>query len=191
MIGKVKGTLLSIEGNIGLIQTPSGIAYEVFLHPAVLNHPLNTEFEVDTYFHVREDVQILFGFRTLREKLLFKMLIGVSGVGPKTAFQVISFSNEDDFIRAIKENDAEYFSRVPGLGKKTALKIILELSSKMNTEFEIKQLVVSEEDKTVIDALVSLGFKSQEAKQIFQKIPKDLTLEQKITAGIRLATNKN
>lgn len=189
MIGKVKGILSEINGNVGLIETPNGIFYEVILPASFLNTKPGEPFEIYTHFHVREDVQQLFGFKSKKEQAFFKLLISVNGVGPKTAFQIVSFSNADDLIEAIKKNDSGFFARVPGLGKKTALKIILELASKLDATFELEQQYVSEDDKMVVDALVSLGFKSQEAKEIMKKLPKDLTLEQKIKEGLKLGSS--
>lgn len=189
MIGKIKGILSEVEANQALIETPGGVFYEVYLSNAILSaiHP-GDNVEVYTYFHVREDLQILFGFQEKKEYHVFKLLLSVSGVGPKTAFTVISHGTADKLIQAATTNDVEYFSKIPGLGKKTALKILLELSQKLKAEFSLENLVVSEDDKTVIDALVSLGFKSSEAKQILTKIPKDLSIEDKITEVLKLTS---
>ncbi|MBI1863257.1 Holliday junction branch migration protein RuvA [Candidatus Microgenomates bacterium] len=190
MIGKVKGILSEVNGNVALIELPTGLFYEVFLPAALLASPIGQPIEIYTHFHVREDIQVLFGFNSKKEQDFFKLLIGVNGVGPKTAFQIVSFASADDMIEAVKQNDSGFFARVPGLGKKTALKIILELASKLDAAFELEQQYVSEEDKTVVDALVSLGFKSHDAKEIMKKLPKDLTLEQKIKEGLRLGSSK-
>lgn len=189
MIGRIKGKLTELEGNIGLIETSSGISYEIFLTSSALSkNKIGSPIELYTFLQVREDAQILFGFETRSEQKLFKLLTGVSGVGPKTAFTVVSFSKEDELLAAVRANDVSYFERVPGLGKKTAMKIVLELSQKLDSEFELKKMYLSEEDKTVIDALVSLGFKTQEARKMFSKIPTNLTVEEKIREGLRLIT---
>ena len=146
------------------------------------------EIEVFTYLQVRDDALILFGFNSKQEYYFFKLLLAVPGVGPKTAFSVISFSKINDLTQAVKENNSDYFSKVPGLGKKTAMKIILELSHKLSSEFQLEKMYLSEEDKVVIDALVSLGFKSNEAKKILSKLDKNLSLEEKIKEGLKLGT---
>lgn len=188
MIGKIRGNLVEVSGNLGLLETVSGVFYEVYLPASLISSLLPTPLEIYTYLHVREDAQILFGFAGKREHDLFILLLSVSGVGPKTAFSISSFFKSDELIQAIRNNDVTFISRVPGLGKKTAMKIILELAPKLHSEFSFEKMQVSEDDKTVIDALVSLGFKTQEAKDILQKLPSDLTMEQKITEGIKLAT---
>lgn len=189
MIGKIKGQLVELENNIGLIETVSGLFYHINLTPAIINqHKVNRNVEIYTYLQVREDALVLFGFESKKEYDFFKLLLGVPGVGPKTAFSVISFSKIDELIEAVKENNSDYFSRIPGLGKKTAMKIILELSHKLSSEFQLTKMYLSEEDKTVIDALVSLGFKSSEAKKILSKLDKNLSLEEKIKEGLKLGT---
>lgn len=189
MIGKIRGTLSEIDGNVGLIETSSGVFYEVFLPQSLLTlSPGNKQIEVYTYLHVREDAQILFGFKGRKEHQFFKVLLSVSGIGPKTAFSIISYCEVIDLLAAVRNNDLSYFSKIPGLGKKTAMKLILELSQKMDQEFKMEKMYLSDEDKTFVDALVSLGFKSSQAKEMLQRIPQDFTLEQKIKEGIRLAT---
>ena len=190
MIGKIKGKLAEIEGNLGLIETSGGVFYQVYLTPSVITLQKDkSEIDVYTYLQVREDALVLFGFRSKQEYDFFKLLLAVPGVGPKTAFSVVSFSKIDEMTAAIKENNSDYFTKIPGLGRKTALKIILELSQKLESEFKLEKMYLSEDDKTVIDALVSLGFKSNEAKKILSNLPKDLSLEEKIKAGLRQTSN--
>ena len=191
MIGKIKGKLIDIEGNKGLIETASGLSYEVFLVPSIIkNNILGKSIEIFTQFIVREDSQTLYGFVDKSEINIFKMLLSISGIGPKVAYGVISFSNPDDLISAVKNNDVDFFTRVPGLGKKTALKIVVELSGKLETGFSIAKVYMSEEDKLVLDALVSLGFKTEEAKNIMTNIPKNITVEEKIKKALQFGTTK-
>lgn len=187
MIGKLRGKLIEVSGNIGLIETTSGVSYDVFLTPSVISKiPINSSIIVRTYLQVRDDALVLFGFETKNEYDFFKLLLTVPGVGPKTAFTVISFIKVNQIIAAVKNNEVDILTQVPGLGKKTAMKIILELSSKFEAEFEMKNMVLSEEDKTVVDALVSLGFKSHEAKKILGKLPKNLSLEERIKKALKI-----
>src|SRR3989339_2189432 len=100
MIGKLKGKLVEVEKNIGLIETSGGVFYRVFLTPALIgNWKLKIEnLEVYTYLQVRDDALVLFGSETKKEYDFFVLLLTVSGVGPKTAFSVISFSKVDELI---------------------------------------------------------------------------------------------
>jgi len=186
MIGKIKGKLVEVDSNIGLIETASGVFYRVNLTPFILtNFKLDELLDIYTYLQVRDDALVLYGFSTKKEYDFFKLLLGVSGVGPKTAYGVISFSKIDELIAAVKDNNSDYFSKIPSLGKKTAMKIILELSQKLESEFQLAKMYLSEEDKIVVDALVSLGFKSAEAKKILTKIDKNLSLEDKIKIALK------
>lgn len=190
MIGRIKGTLVEVDGNVGLIETMSGLSYEVFLPPSLFAHPVNAPLELETHLQVRDDAHILFGFKDKKDKGLFKLLLSVSGVGPKTAFQVTSYTGSDELVSAVQTNDVAYFSKIPGLGKKTAMKIILELSQKLKSEFDMQKMNLSDEDKTVIDALMALGYKSQEAKQAISKIPKELSIEEKIKEALKYTATK-
>ena len=115
----------------------------------------------------------------------FQLLLTVSGVGPKTAFSVISFLKVEEITKSVFDNNVDILTRVPSLGKKTAMKIILELSSKLKTSFDMKNMVLSDDDKTVIEALISLGYKSYDAKKILSKLPKNLSVEEKIKQALK------
>ena len=189
MIGKLKGYLHEIDGNVGLIETSSGVFYQVFLQPGMLSRPLQSEVEMYTYLQVRDDALILFGFQTKGELELYKLLLLVPGVGPKSAFSIASYAPMPDIIQAIKDNNVGFFTSIPGLGKKTAMKILLELATKLSGDFKLENMYVSEDEKTAVDALISLGFKTQDAKDIIAKLPKNLSIEEKIKEGIKLATS--
>lgn len=190
MIGKVKGILASVEGSVGLIETSGGVSYEVYLTPNLLSKKIDSVMEIRTYLQVRDDAFVLFGFESVDQHHFFKLLLSVSGVGPKTAFNVVSHTRVNELLQAVKENDVEYFTQVPGLGKKTSMKIILELSQKVKSEFKFDQVHMSDDDKTVIDALVALGYKTQDAKNLFSKLPKDLSIEEKIKHALKLTVQK-
>ena len=190
MIGKIKGTLIELEGNEGLIDTASGLSYNVFLTPAIVfQNPVGTPVEIYTYHQVREDAQILYGFESKKELHLFKLLLTVSGVGPKTAFNVVSHSKAEELIAAIKSNSVDYLTKTPGLGKKTAMKIILELSQKLKSDFQLEKMYLSEDDKTVVDALVALGYTSQDARKMLTKIPKDMSVEKRIQEALKVTSD--
>lgn len=190
MIGKIKGVLTSAEGNIGLIETQSGVSYEIFLTPNLLSKKMGSEIDLRTYLQVRDDAFVLFGFESVEQHHFFKLLLSVSGVGPKTAYNVVSHTRVDELLQAVKENDVEYFTQVPGLGKKTSMKIILELSQKVKSEFKFTQMNMSDDDKTVIEALIALGYKTQEAKNLFSRLPAKLSLEEKIKHALKLTVQK-
>jgi len=186
MIGKIKGKLVEVENNIGLIETQNGVSYQVYLSPRLIkSFPLNSLVEIYTYLEVKEDSLNLYGFITKDEYQIFKDLLTVSGVGAKTAFSIISFLTIKDIVNAITQNNINALLVVPRLGKKTAAKIILELSQKLKKEFSFSNLYLSEDDQIIIDTLVALGYKTNEAKNIFIKIPKNLSFEEKIKWALK------
>ena len=191
MIGKIKGILDEVEGSIGLIETASGVYYRVFLTNATLSrYAPSSEISIYTYHHIREDTQLLFGFETKQEYTLFELLIGVNGVGAKSAFLIISSSTVDELIKAVRANDHVYFTQIKGVGKKTALKILLDLSAKFDSEFVYEpDKPLSDIDQTVIAALVSLGFTKHESTEALNKIAPELTIEDKIKEAIGLISH--
>ncbi|MBI3619863.1 Holliday junction branch migration protein RuvA [Candidatus Roizmanbacteria bacterium] len=190
MIGKIKGKLREVELNTGLVETSGGVFYQVFFTPQFINKtPLGGMVEFYTYLQVKEDALVLFGFESKKETGMFRLLLTVPGVGPKTAFNVISYSAVDELIAAVRSNDSSYFLRIPGLGKKTSLKIILELSPKLAGELDMSKMYLSDDDKLVVDALVALGFKTVEARNALQRIPVGLSVEGKIKSALQVATN--
>ena len=191
MIGKIKGKLVEIDKNIGLIETSGGVFYQVFLpNSLTTSTSLNSPIEIYTYLQVRDDALVLFGFGTKQQHDFFLLLLTVSGVGPKTAFTVISALKTEEIIQAVTSNEVDALTKVPGLGRKTAMKIILELSTKFKSGFDMKNMVLSDDDQTVISALVSLGYKSYDAKKIVSKLPKKLTVEEKIKEALKKNTTK-
>ena len=195
MIGKLKGKLVEVDGNIGLIETSGGVFYQVFLPTNLLSNfqppPLSLtihhlpSIEIYTYLQVRDDALVLFGFETKKHHNFFKLLLTVSGVGPKTAFNIISFVPLDTLVTSVTSNDVDGL-KVPGLGRKTAMKIILELSSKLKSDFDMGKMILSDDDQTAVSALVSLGYKSYDARKIVSKLPKNLTVEEKIKEALKV-----
>src|SRR3990167_6272911 len=118
MIGKLKGKLVEIDRNIGLIETSGGVFYQVFLPNSLTSSTsLDTPIEIYTYLQVRDDALVLFGFGTKQQHDFFLLLLTVSGVGPKTAFTVISALKTEEIIQAVTSNEVDALTKVPGLGK--------------------------------------------------------------------------
>lgn len=191
MIGKIKGTLCELDGNIGLVETTSGLFYQIFLTNSVLFSlpaKLPHEVEMYTHLHVREDALTLFGFSNKKEMKIFNMLLNVSGVGAKSAFHIISSVKPDDLVNAVRQNDHAFFTQIKGLGKKTALKIILELSSKFDSEFSFEEKHITPEDTTIVEALISLGFEKRDITTILLKLDATTSVEERVKKGIKLLT---
>jgi Holliday junction DNA helicase RuvA len=176
MIGFLKGTLLSTSPNRVLVDV-QGVGYEV-------NIPLSTYYEVQKatggsvafhiHTHVREDVLALFGFWTERERGLFERLIAVTGIGPKLAQTVLSGMQPDDLIASLAAGDARRLNTIPGVGKKTAERMILELRDKVQdlaAELPSSEPMVAESD--LVEALVGLGYKRAAAQRAVNRVARE------------------
>ncbi len=186
MIAKIKGVLTETDQNIGIIETAGGISYQLYLTPQILSkNPVGSSVDIYTYLQVREDAQVLFGFESKQQFRFFTLLLSVSGVGPKTAYGIISYVNVNELIEAARTNNVDFYSHIPGLGKKTAMKILLELSQRANKGFSFDAFYISDEDKIVIDTLTTLGLSSLEAKNLLGKLPKNLSVEEKVKSALK------
>lgn len=191
MIGKIKGKLLEIEGNIALIETACGLSYRIHLTPSLIkNHQINSLIEVYTYLQAREDNLTLFGFEDKEQYKLFQMLLLVDGIGPKSAFSIVAYQTTQKILNAVNQNDVDFFCGIPGVGKKTAQKILLELASQLKKKFELPQQSLTQEETIIIDALNSLGFKKFQSIKILNQLPNNLSVEEKIKLAIKLLTRK-
>lgn len=159
----------------GLVIEANGIGYRIYMaQPPVLN--VGDELKLYTYLKVREDGLDLFGFQTPEERYIFEMAISVSGVGPKTAVNILSVLRPSDFALAIVRGDVKTLSKVKGFGKKTAELLIVSLKDKLKKEQLEKPLVAAEPEQAeeelaegseleVVEALMMLGFVQSEAKK--------------------------
>jgi len=174
MIAAISGKVLHTEGNSVVIDV-GGVGYQVFV-PASLRdtlHPGETTF-VYTYLVVRQDALMLFGFESREAKDIFTLLIGVDGVGPKLAMSVLSVLSPDAIRRAVFHEQAEMFSRVPGVGKKTAQKILLHLQDRIPALSGLEMVAaMGDTDTEVLAALTTLGYSIVEAQAALQAIPRD------------------
>jgi len=182
MIARIKGTLVYKSVSHVIIET-NGIGYRIFV-------PLSTFYELpDTgqpvnlniYTHVREDALNLFGFHTTEDQSVFQMLISVSGVGPKLALNILSGISAREFIRVVTQGNLSRLVAIPGVGKKTAERMILELKDKV-LKIELGEITTEEAQgksgddairEDALSALVNLGYKSITAKNVLDRIIAD------------------
>ena len=192
MIGKLKGIVDEIENNYLLLNVKD-VYYKLFV-PQISLKQLKIG-ETQTFyihFHVRESEISLYGFVDKKYMQIFNILISISSIGPKSGLNIIGFNRLDKLIQAVHDQNAGYFSQMPGIGKKTSQKILLDLSNKFEIEFKPENQAVTEEDQLVIEALTTLGFKKHEAYSVVDKLDTNSTLEEKITQAIKsLNTNGN
>lgn len=184
MIGKITGTLIETDGNEGLVETTGGISYRVYLTPTILAQLIPSIVHIYTYLQIREDQHVLYGFDSKEQYKMFQMLLSVDGVGPKTAHGVVSSMPVPEIINAVHQKDLQSFTKVPGLGKKTAQKILLELSSKMKTEFDISSIIETQVNTEALDALVALGYRVHEARDMLKNVDTHLSIEKQITEAL-------
>lgn len=185
MIGFLSGTIHS-KSNAQIILLTGGVGYLVTVPPNYLNLlKVSQQVELFIYTHVREDALDLYGFFTPGELELFKLVLTVSGIGPKTALLVID-KGVDKVEQAIRDADTDFFTTVPRLGRKNAQKIIIELKNKLGGLKELDLTAESEESIQAIEALRNLGYTRQEALQAIGVVPEsEITLEQKISYALR------
>lgn len=175
MIGYLKGKILSLDGETALIETASGIGFEVMISGSAFGALSGKkEGELFTYLQVSENGTALFGFSSPEEKEMFLKLISVSGVGPKMGITVLSGMTVNDVAAAIATNDVKRLSSVKGLGKKTAERIILELREKVAQLAKSEGVTVSDAVRSVGDedavvALMTLGFTRSESEKAISR----------------------
>jgi len=171
----------------GLVVDVGGVGYLVSATPSVLRRADGaTEVTVETYLHVREDALQLYGFADAAERALFVQLLGVSGIGPKVALAVVSSSSPEELQRAIALKDSARFQAIPGIGKKTAERIVLELEGSL-AEVTPVSVPGTPAELTARDALVELGYSLVEAEQALAAVDAGLPVEERVREALRSA----
>ncbi|MBI5817147.1 MAG: Holliday junction branch migration protein RuvA [Candidatus Yonathbacteria bacterium] len=172
MISHLKGTVI-FSGDKFVILDVAGVGYKVAVTPDTLRRSIS-EKEVALWIHlaVREDSMSMYGFLEREELELFEMLIGISGVGPKSAIGVLSVASVDALKSAIASGDTSYLTKVSGIGKKNAEKIVLELRDKLGgSDTHVASHAGFKEELDVVEALKSLGYSQREAREALKDIP--------------------
>jgi len=186
MIASLSGVVSHI-GKEGIIVEVGGVGLKVFV-PAPFKDRVKAGDTVYLHTHlvVRQDALILYGFETSEGREYFELLLSVDGIGPKSALSILSVMNPDSIRRAVFQEQADVFSRAPGIGKKTAQKILLYLQDKIKSEGILEGIsTVTEVDSEVLAALTSLGYSVVEAQASLQSIPRDTP--QDVETRLRLA----
>ena len=179
MIGRLRGIIIEKQAP-DLVLDVGGIGYEVAAPMSTFcNLPaLDQEVMLYTHLVVREDAQLLYGFATIRERLLFRSLLKVNGVGAKLALTILSGSDVDDFARSVQEGDAASLTRLPGVGKKTAERLIIEMRDRLKEVSGAMGLKLNASEASIlagakdeaIEALVTLGYKPVEADKMIRLV---------------------
>ncbi len=184
MIGRIAGTLLEKNPPQVLVDC-GGVGYELDVPMSTLyNLPaVGERVSLLTHFVVREDAQILYGFGSGSERHAFRQLIKISGVGPRTALSVLSGMSVNDIAQAVTAQDAARLIKVPGIGKKTAERLLLELKGKLGADMGVQVSVANDAQSDILQALVALGYSDRDAALALKALPKDVG----VSDGIKLA----
>ena len=182
MIGRITG-LLAEKNPPELLVDCHGVGYELLVPMSTFyNLPaLGEKVSLLTHFVVREDAQILFGFATASERSAFRQLIKISGVGPRTALSVLSGMSVDELSRAVSAQEAGRIIKVPGIGKKTAERLLLELKGKLGADLGAPLSSVSDNPSDILQALVALGYSDRDAALALKALPADVGVSEGIT----------
>ena len=200
MISYIRGTLAEKNEDSAVVEA-HGVGYQIFVPVPVLSElpPLGESVKIYTYFSVREDGMSLFGFLSRQYLAMFKQLIGINGIGPKSALGILSALRPDVLRMAVASGDAKTISRAPGVGPKTAQRIILDLKDKIRPEDVLaggleESLAVPEEisgvglaGKEAVEALTALGYSAAEAAGAVKKvkITEEMTAEDVLKGALR------
>ncbi|WP_027955279.1 Holliday junction branch migration protein RuvA [Halobacillus kuroshimensis] len=201
MISYIKGQLTTLEEGSITIEV-GGIGYEILCaNPFHFETQMNKEVKVHTYHYIREDNQSLYGFRKKEDKQLFGQLLNVSGIGPKGALAILGTVSVPEFVSAIEQEDEKYLTKFPGVGKKTARQMILDLKGKLivwlpdeqneETLFYQEDLTSREKRELIddaIEALKALGYTEKEVKMVRTQLEKSKqgTVDDYVRQGLQM-----
>lgn len=181
MIGQIRGIILEKQPP-QLVVDVHGVGYEIDAPMSTFYQlpDIGKEVSLFTHFVVREDAQLLYGFYTRDERLLFRTLLKVNGIGPRSALSILSSTSTNEFVRSVLNNDTASLVKVPGIGKKTAERLVIEMRDKLSDwqeggAPEGATLIKTDQGRhqtlqDAISALIALGYKQQEANRTVTKI---------------------
>ncbi|MBC3930952.1 MULTISPECIES: Holliday junction branch migration protein RuvA [Undibacterium] len=186
MIGRIAGTLIEKNPPQLLIDC-QGVGYEVDVPMSTFYHlpPLGEKVVLLTHLAIREDAHVLFGFGSAEERATFRQLIKISGVGARTALSILSGMSVADLAQAVSMQEAGRLTRVPGIGKKTAERLLLELKGKLGADLfsAAEASPGGDHSADILNALLALGYSDKEARIALKAVPKDSG----VSEGIKLA----
>jgi Holliday junction DNA helicase RuvA len=188
MIGRISGILLDKTPPLALIDC-NGVGYEceVPMSTFYLLPQVGEKVTLLTHFVVREDAQLLFGFGTHQERLMFRQLLKVNGIGAKSALAILSGLSIDELIQAVSLQEAGLLTRVPGIGKKTAERLLLELKDKftLDSALSMKGSGITSISQDVLNALIALGYNERESLNAVKSLDANLTVNDGIKQALK------
>lgn len=193
MISYLEGKIIEKNEKFFVINA-GGVGYRVFSHEGVLEKISATSQNIGiwTHLYVREDTLDLYGFIDKDDLEFFELLISISGIGPKSALGILEVAPVISLKQAIVSEDETFFTKVSGVGKKTAQRLILELKNKLAKKIAPVKGSDSADMAEAMDALISLGYKERDTRHVLQEIPKDIKgVEAKVKAALKLLGRKS
>ena len=187
MIGRIQGILVE-KAFPQVIVSANGVGYEIDV-PMSTFYPLprtGEEVTLLTHLVVRDDAHLLYGFLTAGERAAFRQLLKISGVGPKVALSVLSGMSVDDLSAAVASEDAGRLTKIPGIGKKTAERLVLELRDKLPKVLPAARTEAAAANADVLNALLGLGYNEREASTAVKQLPADLQVADAIRQALKL-----
>lgn len=192
MIYSLSGTLKLKEGNLVIIET-GGVGFKLLSSQQTVKvlPAVGEQVFVYSHLHVKEDGLDLYGFSTSEELRFFEMLISVSGVGPKSAIAILGVSDLNSLAAAIKEGRPDLLTRVSGVGRKTAERIIVELKSKVQVDHASETVQGMDSDSDIVEMLVGLGYRKDQVAQALRKVAETVTgMEGRLKAALKILGGK-
>ncbi|MBI4085229.1 MAG: Holliday junction branch migration protein RuvA [Candidatus Liptonbacteria bacterium] len=192
MVYSVSGKLAAKRDSFAVVEV-SGVGIKIITHKRALSSlpSVGSEVKLFSHLHVREDILDLYGFVSEEELGFFELLISVSGVGPKSALSILEISELKELSAAIQENRPDLLTRASGIGRKTAERIIIDLKNRVKTEKSEEAVKRMESDADIVETLVGLGYRRDDAKTALQKVDKSVAgLEQRLKTALKILGKK-
>lgn len=187
MIGSIKGKIILKTDKFLIVET-GGVGYKINISLDTSNKTQNKEkIFLFIHTHVREDILDLYGFLDYKELEFFEMLINISGIGPKGALAILGITSIETLRKAIGTGDTSYLTKISGIGKKTAEKIVIELRDKVGEEKTGSSL---QGELDTLEALKSLGYSQNQAREALKKVPADMDTNAKIREALKILGGK-
>ncbi len=188
MIGRISGLLLEKHPPLVLVDV-QGVGYEINVPMSTLCQlpAIGEKITLQTHLIVREDAHILFGFATDSERVLFRQLNKISGIGARTALAILSGMSVTDLCQAVALQDSAWLTRIPGIGKKTAERLLLELRDKLDSDLIQPDMTTIAQgiDKDILNALLSLGYNAREASMAVKQLPEAVAVSDGIMQALQ------
>ncbi|MBI5139763.1 Holliday junction branch migration protein RuvA [Candidatus Nomurabacteria bacterium] len=191
MIGSIRGKIILKTDKFLILET-AGVGYKINVSPDVLSKTKKLDEKISLWIHthVREDILDLYGFEERQELEFFEMLINVSGIGPKGAIAILGIATIDTLKKAISTNDLAYLTKISGIGKKTAEKIVIELRDKVGKGENGKEGFSLQGELDALEALKSLGYSQMEAREALKKVSVGTDTNTKIREALKILGGK-